>query len=151
RPAPGAGAGAQGRWRRRRRRGGVRAGPPGRAVNDRRDVVVHDGELATYRLGAGPDSGAPLVLAIHGITSTSRTWLATGRALGDRATLLAVDLRGRGRSAGLPPVVGLDAHACDMLAVLDAAGLERAVVVGHSLGAYIAARLATSPPERVSR
>ena len=120
-------------------------------MNDRRDVVVHDGELATYRLGAGPHSGAPLVLAIHGITSTSRTWLATGRALGDCATLLAVDLRGRGRSTGLPPVVGLDAHVRDMLAVLDAAGLERAVVVGHSLGAYIAARLATSHPERVSR
>ena len=120
-------------------------------MNDRRDVVVHDGELATYRLGAGPDSGAPLVLAIHGITSTSRTWLATAQALGDRATLLAVDLRGRGRSTGLPPVVGLDAHVRDMLAVLDAAGLERAVVVGHSLGAYIAARLATSHPERVAR
>ena len=118
-------------------------------MSDRLDVAVEGGRLAAFRLGAG--AGAPLVLAIHGITSTSRTWLATSRALGDRAALAAVDLRGRGRSAGLPPPVGLDAHVRDMLAVLDAAGLERAVVVGHSLGAYIAARLATAHPERVAR
>ena len=120
-------------------------------MSDRLDVVVSGGELATYRVGADSRTGAPLVLAIHGITSTSRTWLPTGRALGDRATLLAVDLRGRGRSATLPPLVGLDAHVRDMVAVLDAAGLDRAVVVGHSLGAYIAARLATSHPDRVAR
>ena len=86
------------------------------------------------------------MLAIHGITSTSRTWLATARALGDRATLLAVDLRGRGRSIELPPAVGLDAHVRDMVAVLDAIGQTRAVVVGHSLGAYIATRLAPRIP-----
>lgn len=120
-------------------------------MSDRLDVAVEGGRLAAYRLGAAAGAGAPLVLAIHGITSTSRTWLATSRALGDRAALAAVDLRGRGRSAGLPPQVGLDAHVRDMLAVLDAAGLERAVVVGHSLGAYIAARLATAHPERVAR
>ena len=107
------------------------------------------GPLATYRLGAAP-ADAPAVLAIHGITSTSRTWLATARSLNDRAALIAVDLRGRGASSALPPPVGLDAHARDMLAVLDAAGLQRAVVVGHSLGAYIAARLAVRHPDRVA-
>jgi pimeloyl-ACP methyl ester carboxylesterase len=120
-------------------------------VSNRLDIAVEGGELATYRLGAAAETGASPVLAIHGITSTSRTWLAAGRALADRATLLAVDLRGRGRSAGLPPVVGLDAHVRDMVAVLDAVGLERAVVVGHSLGAYIACRLAISHPGRVRR
>lgn len=120
-------------------------------MSDRIDVATDGGPLATCLLGAGGDASAPLVLAIHGITSTSRTWLATARALGDRATLVAVDLRGRGHSIGLPPRVGLDAHVRDMVAVLDAAGLERAVVVGHSLGAYIAARLAVRHPERVAR
>jgi pimeloyl-ACP methyl ester carboxylesterase len=120
-------------------------------VSDRLQVAVDGGRLAAYRLGAAGDRGAPLVLAIHGITSTSRTWLATARALRDRAGLVAVDLRGRGRSAGLPPVVGLDAHVRDMIAVLDAVGRGRAVVVGHSLGAYIAARLAVTHPERVAR
>ena len=93
---------------------------------------------------------APLVLAIHGITSSSRTWLATARALGDRAALLAVDLRGRARSNALPPPFGLDAHVRDMLAVLDHFGLDASVVAGHSLGAYIAARLALEHPDRVS-
>jgi pimeloyl-ACP methyl ester carboxylesterase len=118
-------------------------------VTGRADVAVDGGPLATYRLGAAR-ADAPAVLAIHGITSTSRTWLATARALNDRVALIAVDLRGRGASSALPPPVGLDAHARDMLAVLDAAGLQRAVVVGHSLGAYIAARLAVRHPERVA-
>ncbi|MFZ0090603.1 MAG: alpha/beta hydrolase [Solirubrobacteraceae bacterium] len=89
------------------------------------------------------------MLAIHGITSTSATWLPTARSLGDRAAPVAVDLRGRGRSNGLPPPFGLDAHVRDMIAVLDALRLARAVIVGHSLGAYVAARLGTTHPDRV--
>jgi pimeloyl-ACP methyl ester carboxylesterase len=117
-------------------------------VSDRLDARVPGGSLASYRLGARrPD--APLVLAIHGITSTSRTWLAIARTLGDRAALVAVDLRGRGRSSELPGPCGLDVHVRDMIAVLDALGLERVVVAGHSLGAYIAARLARRHPDRV--
>jgi pimeloyl-ACP methyl ester carboxylesterase len=119
-------------------------------MTERFDVDVQGGRLATYRLGA-TRRDAPLVLAIHGITSTSRTWLATARALGDRAALIAVDLRGRGRSSELPPPFGLDAHMRDMVAVLDRFGLKRAVVTGHSLGAYIAARLATTHPDRLDR
>lgn len=115
---------------------------------DRIEVAVPGGSLAAFRLGAGAADAAP-VLAIHGITSTSRTWLATARALRERAALIAVDLRGRGASAGLPPPFGLDAHVRDMVAVLDHLGLERAVVTGHSLGAYVACRLATAHPDRV--
>jgi pimeloyl-ACP methyl ester carboxylesterase len=119
-------------------------------VSDRIDVPVAGGRLATYRLGAA-NADAPIVLAIHGITSSSRTWLATARALGDRAALLAVDLRGRACSRGLPGPFGLATHVRDMLAVLDHFGLQRAVVTGHSLGAYIAARLAGDHPDRVGR
>lgn len=119
-------------------------------MSDRTDVEVDGGRLATFRLGAAR-ADAPCVLAIHGITSTSRTWLAIARALGDRAALIAVDLRGRGDSHELPPPFGLDAHVRDMIAVLDRLGLERAVVAGHSLGAYVAARLATTHPDRVER
>ncbi|HEY5429353.1 MAG TPA: alpha/beta fold hydrolase [Solirubrobacteraceae bacterium] len=119
-------------------------------MTERLDVDVYGGRLATYRLGANR-ADAPLVLAIHGITSTSRTWLATARALADRAALIAVDLRGRGRSSELPPPFGLDAHVRDVIAVLDRLGVDRAVVTGHSLGAYIAARLATSHPDRVAQ
>jgi pimeloyl-ACP methyl ester carboxylesterase len=114
---------------------------------ERVDVEVAGGRLATFRLGAEPS--APPVVAIHGITSTSRTWLAIARALGDRASLIALDLRGRGRSNALPPPFGIDAHVRDVIAVLDHFGLDRAVIAGHSLGAYIAARLATLHPDRV--
>lgn len=117
-------------------------------MTDRVDVAVAGGALAAYRLGSA-DAQAPLVLAIHGITSSSRSWLATARAIGDRAALLAVDLRGRSASSELPPPYGIDAHVRDMLAVLDHFGLERPVMVGHSLGAYIAARLAAAHPDRV--
>jgi pimeloyl-ACP methyl ester carboxylesterase len=109
---------------------------------------VTGGALATFRLGSQrPD--APLALAIHGITSSSRSWLATARALGDGAALAAVDLRGRAGSHELPQPFGLTSHVRDMVAVLDHLGLDRAVIVGHSLGAYIAARLAVEHPERI--
>jgi pimeloyl-ACP methyl ester carboxylesterase len=114
---------------------------------ERVDVEVAGGRLATFRLGADPS--APPVIAIHGITSTSRTWLAIARALENRASLIALDLRGRGRSNALPPPFGIDAHVRDVIAVLDHFGLDRAVIAGHSLGAYIAARLATLHPDRV--
>jgi pimeloyl-ACP methyl ester carboxylesterase len=114
---------------------------------ERVDVEVAGGRLATFHLGTDPS--APPVIAIHGITSTSRTWLAIARALEDRASLIALDLRGRGASNTLPPPFGIDAHVRDVIAVLDRFGLHRAVIAGHSLGAYIAARLATLHPERV--
>jgi pimeloyl-ACP methyl ester carboxylesterase len=108
-------------------------------------VHVAGGSLNVARLGAG----APVVIAVHGITSSSRAWLAVARALDGRATLLAVDLRGRGESRGLPGPYGLGPHVDDLMAVLESAGLERAVLVGHSLGAYVVARFAVEHPERV--
>ena len=91
----------------------------------RLDVPVEGGSLAAFRLGA-PGGGVEPVLAIHGITSSNASWVAVGRALGDRAALVAVDLRGRGESNVLPGPYGLEAHARDMLAVLDALGIDRA-------------------------
>jgi pimeloyl-ACP methyl ester carboxylesterase len=89
------------------------------------------------------------VLAVHGITANSRAWLAVARALAGRAELLAVDLRGRGASSRLPPPYGMEAYTADMLAVLDLCEIERAVLVGHSLGAYAVARFAADHPSRV--
>lgn len=113
-------------------------------------VAVAGGDLAAFALGAAPDT-APPVLAVHGITATSRAWGPVARALGPKAAIVAVDLRGRGDSRALPPPFGLDAHVRDLVAVLDHLGWDRAVVAGHSLGAYIAARLAVRHPDRVSR
>ena len=112
----------------------------------RESVAVDGGELAIFRMGdAG--AGAP-ALAIHGITANAQAWRAVARAAGDGIGLAAVDLRGRGESRELPPPFGIAAHVRDMISVLDHLGLERAVVIGHSLGAYIAASLAVAHPEQ---
>jgi pimeloyl-ACP methyl ester carboxylesterase len=112
---------------------------------DRLDVPVAGGSLAVYRLGRTD----PVVLAVHGITSNSHAWVAVARALEGRASLAAADLRGRGRSAELPGPYGVAAYVRDLLAALDRLGLEKTVAIGHSLGAYIVARLAADHPERV--
>lgn len=125
-----------------------------------RRVAVPGGELAVHRLAvAGPD--APVVLAVHGITANglSLTRVAAelaGGAAGDgaadgRATVWAPDLRGRAASRDVGPEYGLGRHAEDLLAVLDAVGAERAVVVGHSMGAFVTAVLAARHPDRVAR
>jgi lipase len=110
------------------------------------DAPVAGGSLRAGRWG----DGGPPVLAVHGITATHMAWLEVARRLPD-VTLLAPDLRGRGRSAGLPGPYGLAAHVADLVAVLDAAGCERVVVVGHSMGGFVAVALAAWHPDRVSR
>jgi len=111
------------------------------------DVEVVGGRLACFRFGEATTER--VAVAVHGITSNSRAWLPVARALGDKAALVAVDLRGRSRSSGLPGPYGIDVHVRDVLAVIDELGLERAVLAGHSLGAYIVARLGASHPDRV--
>ena len=110
------------------------------------DAEVPGGRLACFRFGA--PSVQPFVIAVHGITSNSRAWLPVARCLGHHAALIAVDLRGRGRSSDLPGPYGIDAHVRDLLAVIDALDLDRAVLAGHSLGAYVVAQLAVSHPDR---
>lgn len=114
----------------------------------RLDAEVPGGTIAAFRLADGGE-GAPCVVAVHGITSSSRNWIAVARELDGRVTLVAVDLRGRGASNRVPGPYGLAAHERDVLAVLDRLGLERAVLAGHSLGAYVVARVAGAHPERV--
>jgi pimeloyl-ACP methyl ester carboxylesterase len=90
------------------------------------------------------------VLAVHGVTASLMTWRSVARRLPAHvsASLVAPDLRGRGRSASLPGPYGIARHVEDLLAVLDHVEAERAVLVGHSLGAYVVARLAAEHPER---
>src|SRR5947207_8065456 len=98
----------------------------------RLDVEVPGGTLAAFRLADGGAEDSPLAVAVHGITTDSRNWIAIARELDGRATLVAVDLRGRGASRQLPGPFGLAAHARDVLTVLDALGRDRALLAGHS-------------------
>lgn len=90
-----------------------------------------------------------VVLAIHGITGNHRCWSYLVDALRS-SCVLAPDLRGRGGSWGLAGPYGMSAHADDMARALDAEGIERAVVVGHSMGAFVAAVMADRHADRVT-
>ena len=113
------------------------------------DVAVAGGDL---RVGVwdAPTDAAPAVLLIHGVTASHLSWsFVTQRLPGAR--VIAPDLRGRGRSNEVTGRAGLVAHARDLIAVLDALGVERAVVVGHSMGAFVALVMGDLYPDRVSR
>jgi lipase len=107
---------------------------------------VVGGELRVARWGRG-DS---VVVAVHGITASHVAWRAVAQHL-TGITVLAPDLRGRGGSAHLSGPYGIAAHARDVLAVLDHLGVEKAVAVGHSMGAHVVAELGATRPERVTR
>jgi lipase len=109
---------------------------------DALDVPVSGG---TLRVASWAGTGAP-VLAIHGITSSSRTWPFLADALDN--PVFAPDLRGRGRSH-LPGPVGMAQHAEDCAAVVEATGGVPLVVVGHSMGGFVATVLAARRPDLV--
>ena len=109
------------------------------------DVEVPGGTIRVGRWGRGPD----VVIAAHGLTATHVTFEALADQLGDQVTLLAPDLRGRGRSAAGAPY-GMAAHADDLVAVLDHCLVQRALVVGHSMGGFAAVVAADRHPDRVA-
>jgi len=111
-------------------------------------VPVDGGDLAGGSWN--PDAAGMPLLAIHGITASHRAWRLAAEALPE-TRVVAPDLRGRGRSSGLPAPFGLEQHADDLARVLDALGVDRAVVAGHSMGGFVAVRLAERHPDRVER
>ncbi|MFG2447911.1 alpha/beta hydrolase [Streptomyces sp. NPDC048512] len=108
-------------------------------------VPVRGGELAVSRWPAG-DPAAPVALALHGITANGLSWARVAHHLAGRMTLVAPDLRGRGRSGRVPGPYGITAHADDMAAVVDELGLGQIVLTGHSMGAFTAALTAVRYP-----
>jgi lipase len=116
-----------------------------------REVRVAGGALHVATGGSRPGEAEAVVLAAHGLTASHLGWRAVARELLARRPglcLLAPDLRGRGRSAAVGPPYGMAMHVADLLGVLDDAGVQRAVLVGHSMGAFVVARLAAEQPER---
>ena len=111
-------------------------------------LPVKGGNLAVLRWPAA-DPDAPTAVLVHGITANALAWAAVAEAVDRRINLLAFDLRGRAYSREITPPWGLDVDVDDVLAVLDHAGLDRAVVAGHSLGAFIVCTLAARHPDRV--
>ena len=102
-------------------------------------------ELAIWRSGEGADP----VVCLHGITAQHRAFNALARYLGPTPGLVGVDLRGRGDSDKPESGYGLETHASDVIRVLDHLGLEDAVLLGHSMGAFVALKTALTYPDRV--
>ena len=89
------------------------------------------------------------VVAVHGLTAHSRNFSALAAGLAGRHGLVAPDLRGRGDSDKPEGPYGVRVHAADVVAAMRDLGLGRSVLVGHSMGAYIAAAVAAEHPELV--
>ena len=101
------------------------------------DVPVASGDL---KVGEWSGAGGAVVL-LHGLTGSHVSWqLLAGELPGYR--LLAPDLRGRGRSSDLPGPSGLAAHADDVVAVIREHADHPVLLVGHSMGAFVAVVLA---------
>ena len=109
------------------------------------DVTRPDGTvLAGTRR---PSPGAPTVVLLHSGVTDRRAWQAVADELaGDELDLISYDRRGYG---GTPRAAEFT-HLDDLLAVLDAAGADRAVVVGNSMGGALALDLALTAPDRVA-
>lgn len=110
-------------------------------------VPVRGGELRT---GVWGERG-PLVVAVHGITSSHLAWTLIGPELGRDHRFVAVDLRGRGGSRDLPAPYGMAAHAADVAAVIRAYGGGPVILAGHSMGGFVAAETARRHPDLVDR
>jgi NAD(P)-dependent dehydrogenase (short-subunit alcohol dehydrogenase family)/pimeloyl-ACP methyl ester carboxylesterase len=109
-------------------------------------AVLSSGVTLHYQqVGVGPD----LVL-VHGLTGNLAIWhLQMVPLLMQRFRVLTYDLRGHGYSEVPPEGYTPDDMAADLLALLDALGIEKAAVVGHSYGADTALYFAHHHPERV--
>lgn len=113
------------------------------------DVAV-DGKRVFAATGGRPfDPAQPTVLFIHGAGMDHTVWALQTRYFAHHGrSVLAVDLPGHGRSGGeLLRSVG--AMASWIVHVLDAAAVQGAALVGHSMGALIALEVAASAPARV--
>jgi pimeloyl-ACP methyl ester carboxylesterase len=97
-------------------------------------------------------NGAGLVVAVHGITASAMTWPPLARQLSAEWTLVAPDLRGRGAAAELPGPYGLRRHVEDICALVHSRqATSAAVLVGHSLGGFIALLAAAAEPQLFRR
>lgn len=95
----------------------------------------------------GARTARPAIVLIPGITSPAVTWGFVGEVLGREFDTYVLDVRGRGLSSASPELdYSLDAQADDVAALVAALKLERFMLVGHSMGARIAARAALREP-----
>jgi pimeloyl-ACP methyl ester carboxylesterase len=109
-------------------------------------VELHGHQVA-YRLAGSGEA----VALIHGMAGSSRTWREVLPALSEHHRVLAPDLVGHGSSEKPPGDYSLGAFASGLRDLFDALGIERATIVGQSLGGGVAMQFAYQYPERCDR
>jgi len=104
-----------------------------------------------YTGGKAFDPAKPTAIFIHGVLNDHSVWILQTRYLAHHGwNVLAVDLPGHCRSGGEPPAT-VEAAADFVLALMDAAGLQQAALIGHSFGSLVALEAAARAPQRVSQ
>jgi pimeloyl-ACP methyl ester carboxylesterase len=113
---------------------------------DEWQIELH-GRRVIYRVAG---SGPPVVL-IHGMLNSSSHWRSVALSLASEHTVIAPDLIGHGDSAAPRGDYSLGAHAASIRDLLAAIGVDRATIVGHSLGGGVAMQFFYQFPQRVER
>lgn len=108
-------------------------------------INVNDIELAYERRG----NGTPLVL-LHGYPLDHHLWDQLVPLLEDSFDVIVPDLRGFGESTVGDSVYTMDDYADDVAGLLDYLNIQKAAIVGHSMGGYVALAFVRRYPERVS-
>lgn len=106
------------------------------------------GDGVEIQLAVWEGTGKP-ILCIHGITANCRCWDMLASVLSPKHQVIAMDLKGRGQSGKPPTGYSVDHHLRDINCLLDDLGLERVVLMGHSLGAFISLAFGAEYSKRV--
>jgi 3-oxoadipate enol-lactonase len=112
-------------------------------------VLADDGTQIYTSVNARKHRNA--LLLIHGFPFSSRVWDSQARALEENVVVIRPDLRGAGQSDTSPGPYLMETLAADVATVLDAVGVERAAIAGHSMGGYVAMAFLRMFSERVER
>lgn len=112
-----------------------------------RDVVLADGLVIRCLLSGDP--AAPVLVLLHGLGEGSASWDEVAPRFAERFRVVALDLRGHGAS-GWRTTYSSELMRDDVVGVLDALGLGRVVLVGHSMGGVIAHLVTQARPDRVA-
>ena len=114
------------------------------------ELTVNGARTYCYTGGKPFDAAKPTVVMIHGVLNDHSVWALQSRYLANHGwNVLAVDLPGHARSAGEAPS-SVEEAADFIAALLDAAGVKRAALVGHSWGSLIALETASRLKDRIS-
>ena len=112
-----------------------------------RETVRHT--INGFTVTEWPGTG-PVVLCLSGLGSHAPTWAPFAAAV-PGARLFGIDLRGRGDGQGMTGPTGMRQHAQDVAGVLAALDLTDVVVIGHSMGAFLAPQVAQAAPGRIRK